>query len=149
MIRRRAVMVGGIGAAAGVAIAACGSSDDAKPQTAWSEGGTDEPAAAESSPASQVDLTITPAASVKNVSPRERVVVTVTGGTLQKVTVTAGGKAVAGSLDTDQTTWRSTGNLSYGKTYAVAVTAVDSNGVATQKTSSFSTVKPSSTAAVT
>jgi lipoprotein-anchoring transpeptidase ErfK/SrfK len=149
MIRRRAVVVGGIGAAAGVAIAACGGSDDAKPQASWSEGGTDAPAAAASSPASQVDLTITPAASAKNVSPRERIVVAVTGGTLQKVTVTAAGKTVAGSLDTDQTTWRSSGSLGYGKTYAVAVTAVDSNGVAAQKTSSFSTVKPSSTAAVT
>jgi lipoprotein-anchoring transpeptidase ErfK/SrfK len=149
MISRRAVVAGGVGTAAGVALAACGGPDDAKPQASWSEGGTNVPAAAPSSPASQVDVSITPAAAGKNISPRERVVVSVTGGTLQKVTVTASGKAIAGSLDTDQTTWRSTGNLSYGKTYAVTVTAVDSNGVATRKTSSFSTVKPSSTAAVT
>jgi lipoprotein-anchoring transpeptidase ErfK/SrfK len=86
---------------------------------------------------------------VKNVSPREQVVVAVEGGTLQKVTVTAGGKAVAGKLEADQATWRSTGKLSYGKTYAVTVSAVDGNGVVTQKNSTFSTVKPTSTATVT
>jgi lipoprotein-anchoring transpeptidase ErfK/SrfK len=148
MVSRRAVVAGGVGVATGMAVAACGGPGDAKPDTKWSEG-TDSPSAAGSSPASAVNVTITPAASVKNVSPRERVVVSAEGGTLQKVTVTASGKAVAGELDADQANWRTTGNLSYGKTYAVTVTAVDGNGATTQKTSSFSTVKPSSTAGIT
>jgi lipoprotein-anchoring transpeptidase ErfK/SrfK len=149
MVSRRAMVTGGIGVAAGLAVAGCSASPKAnRPDTKWSEG-SDSPSPVESSPTSTAKVTITPAASVKNVSPREKVVVTVEGGTLQTVTVTASGKAVAGKLDADQLTWRSTGNLSYGKTYAVKVSAADSGGVVAQKTSTFSTVKPASTASVT
>jgi lipoprotein-anchoring transpeptidase ErfK/SrfK len=150
MVSRRAVVTGGMGVAAGLAVAGCGDSSGGQPETTWSEGTTSPgPASPSSSPVSKAAVTVTPASSVKNVSPREQVVVAVQGGTLQKVTVTASGKAVAGKLDADRVTWRSTGRLGYGKTYAVAVSAVDGDGVAAQQTSSFSTVKPASTAAVT
>jgi lipoprotein-anchoring transpeptidase ErfK/SrfK len=151
MVSRRAVVASGMGVAAGLAVAGCSDSSSPEAGPRWSEGPSSSggPSASDSPPASAASVTITPAAAVKNVSPRQQVVVAVEGGTLQKVTVTAAGKAVAGDLDTDQTTWRSTGKLSYGKTYAVKVSAVDSSGVVTQKTSSFSTVKPAGTAAVT
>lgn len=151
MVSRRAVVTGGMGVATGLAVAGCGGSSGDQPDATWAEG-TGEPApgsTASASPVSSAKVTITPAASVTNVSPREKVVITVEDGTLKKVSVTAGGKALAGELDADQVTWRSTGKLSYGKTYAVTVSAVDGNGVATEQTSSFSTVKPASTAAVT
>jgi lipoprotein-anchoring transpeptidase ErfK/SrfK len=133
-----------MGVAAGLAVAGCDASGS--PGAKWSEGASSAPSA---SPTSVASVTITPAASEKNVSPRERIVVTVQGGTLQKVTVTAGGKAVAGELAADQSTWRSTGKLKYGKTYAVTATAVDGNGVVTEQRSTFSTVKPDSTAQIT
>jgi lipoprotein-anchoring transpeptidase ErfK/SrfK len=149
MISRRAVVAGGVGVAAGLAVAGCtssGGNPGSGPK--WSEG-TGGPSASDSPSASAATVTITPAAAVKNVSPREQVTVAVENGTLQKVTVTASGKAVAGKLDADQATWRSTGKLSYGKTYAVAVSVVDAAGTVTEQTSSFSTVKPASTAGIT
>lgn len=145
MVSRRAVVTGGIGVA-GLAVAGCGGSGGATPEAKWSE---PETPSEESSPVSAANVTITPAAAKKNVSPREQVVVVVDGGTLKKVTVTASGKTVAGKLDADQRTWRSTGKLSYGKTYAVTVSAVDSAGVAASKRSTFSTVKAADTADVT
>jgi lipoprotein-anchoring transpeptidase ErfK/SrfK len=150
MVSRRAVVAGGAGVAAGLTAAACGRPGDARPEARWSEG-TDVPAVAESSssPVSQAQVTVTPAAAVKNISPRQQVVIAVAGGTLRKVSVTAGGKALAGTVDADQAVWRSTGTLAYGKTYAVTVTAVDEAGLPAEKTSSFSTVKPASTAGIT
>jgi lipoprotein-anchoring transpeptidase ErfK/SrfK len=149
MVSRRTVVAGGMGVAAGLAVAGCSASSSPEAAPKWSEGTSGAPSASDSPSASAATVTIRPAASVKNVSPRAQVVVAVESGTLQRVTVTAGGKAVTGKLDTDQTTWRSTGKLSYGRTYAVTVSAVDGNGVVTQKSSSFSTVKPASTATVT
>lgn len=75
-------------------------------------------------------------------------VVSVQGGTLQTCTVTTGSKTVKGSWDATKTTWTSTGALGYGKTYTVAASAVDSAGTAVQQTSTFTTLKPSSTAEV-
>ncbi len=146
MVSRRAVVTGSIGVATGLAVAGCGGSPDGKPAAAeWSEGTP----STENSPASSANVSITPAASTKDVSPTEKVVVTVTGGTLKAVTLTASGKEIAGELDTDQLTWRSSAKLAYGKTYAVKVSAVDSNGVASEQTSTFSTVRPNSTATIT
>jgi lipoprotein-anchoring transpeptidase ErfK/SrfK len=149
MVSRRAVVAGGMGVATGLAVAGCSSSSSPKSGPKWSEGPSGTPSASDSPSASAASVTITPAAAVKNVSPREQVTVAVENGTLQKVTVAAGGKAVAGEFDADQKTWRSSGKLGYGKTYAVTVSAVDAGGVVTQKSSTFSTVKPASTASVT
>jgi lipoprotein-anchoring transpeptidase ErfK/SrfK len=75
------------------------------------------------------------------VSPASPIVVTVGNGQLRTVAVTAGRTKVDGALRADGT-WRSTGELDYGKTYKVVVTAIDSSGAATVKVSSFTTVKP-------
>jgi lipoprotein-anchoring transpeptidase ErfK/SrfK len=74
--------------------------------------------------------------------------VSASGGTIKSVTVTAGDKTVAGALDTDQHTWRSTGDLAYGQTYTITASVADASGAASDKTSTFSTVKPASTASV-
>ena len=63
--------------------------------------------------------------------------------------VTAGGKKLGGTLDADGATWKSTGTMSYGKTYKVTATILDSTGAEVQKTSTFSTLKPSSIAGIT
>src|SRR5262245_8160747 len=92
---------------------------------------------------------LAPAGDSTNGTPGNPVVVTVTGGTLQAVNVVAGGKAVAGAMDADSRTWRSTDPLGYGLTYTVTASVNDSTGTAVQKTSSFTTLKPASTASVT
>lgn len=148
MVSRRIVVTGGVGVATGLAVAGCGGSQSSQSGGTWSDG-TEAPASVDSSPVSAVSLNVTPAASTTDVSPLAKVVVEAGGGTLQSVTVTASGKEVAGKFDSDQVTWRSTGKLAYGKTYAVKVSAVDTNGVTKEQTSTFSTVRPSSTAAIT
>src|SRR2546430_60592 len=86
------------------------------------------------------------APNAKTVPPVERMVVTAPGGgPLKSVTVTAGNTTVAGTLDTDQRTWRSTADLAYGQTYTVTVAVADPSGATSQKTSTFTTLKPAST----
>ncbi|SCL30219.1 Lipoprotein-anchoring transpeptidase ErfK/SrfK [Micromonospora rhizosphaerae] len=143
MISRRKLIATGVGVTAGLVTAGC--SRGPSSGATWSHPGL----AAASAPPEQVQVTVTPAADTKKVSPLEQVVVAVEGGTLKDVSVAAGSKTVAGELDGDGLTWRSTGKLAYGKTYSVTVSAADSAGALTQHTSSFSTVKPSGVASVT
>jgi lipoprotein-anchoring transpeptidase ErfK/SrfK len=146
MITRRKAVVGAAGVAAGAALAGCGGSG--KPQaTAWRPAGAPmSPSPSPSAP--PVTFTVTPAADATNVSPADAVVVAVTGGTLTTVNVASGGKAVAGALDADGRTWRSTDALAYGLTYTVTASISDGTGTPVEKTSSFSTLKPASTASV-
>jgi lipoprotein-anchoring transpeptidase ErfK/SrfK len=149
MISRRKAIVGAAGvagAAAGAALAGCGGGT---PRTAgWRAAGA--PISPSPSPsAAPVSFTVTPAADSTDVSPGSQVVVAVAGGTLQTVSVAAGGKAVAGAMDTDGHTWRSTDPLSYGLTYTVTASLADRAGTTLQKTSSFTTLKPASTASIT
>ncbi|RQW89106.1 hypothetical protein DKL51_23965 [Micromonospora globispora] len=143
MISRRKLIATGVGVTAGLVTAGCsrGSGSDA----AWSQPGL----AGASAPAGEVRVTVTPAADATKVSPLERVVVAVEGGTLKDVSVVTGGKTVAGEVSGDDQAWRSTGKLAYGKTYTVTVSVADSAGTLTHHTSSFSTVKPSGVASVT
>ncbi|WP_346116031.1 L,D-transpeptidase [Micromonospora coerulea] len=143
MISRRKLIATGLGVTAGVVTAGC--SQGPSSEAAWSQPGL----AAASAPPAQVRVTVTPAAHAKKVSPLEQVVVAVEGGALKDVSVAAGSKTVAGELDGDGLTWRSTGKLAYGKTYTVTVSAADSAGALSQHTSSFSTIEPSGVATVT
>lgn len=137
MIKRRTLFVTATGFAAGTALAACGSASET---TQWNPpGGSGESSSA--NPA-EADITVTPAADAKNVSPGDGVVVTASAGTLQSVTVAAGSKSVTGALDTDQKTWRSTGKLSYGTTYTVTATLAGVGDAPATKTCKFTTVKP-------
>src|SRR5205823_4199705 len=81
------------------------------------------------------------AAGAANVSPAKPVVVAVSGGKLQSVTVTAGKDKVSGAVQSDGT-WKSTDDLAYGKTYRVTASILDGAGAPVEKTSSFTTVKP-------
>ncbi|MEU2614279.1 Ig-like domain-containing protein [Micromonospora sp. NPDC007271] len=142
MISRRKLIATGLGVTAGLVTAGC--KEKSPSDAAWSQPGQ----LAESAPAEEVRVSVTPAADAKKVSPLEQVVVTAEGGTLKDVSVAAGGKTVAGKLGDDQT-WRSTGKLAYGKTYTVTVSVADSAGALTEHKSTFSTIKPSGVAAVT
>ena len=143
MANRRAILTAGVGLVTGLTATACSDS-----RTTWGTPGSGQ-AKATPSPTSAVRLTVTPAAETTPVSPVTPIVVAAEGGTLQTVAVTADTKAVEGALDTDQRTWRSSGNLEYGKTYTVTVSAVDPAGIPTQHTSTFTTIKPTATASAT
>lgn len=148
-MRRRSVIkataYAAVGAVTTTTVAAC---QDDNVGARWTgpspsaDGGS--PSTASGGPA----LTIMPANS-ENVSPGEPVVVTAESGTLQSVTVTIGTASVAGSLDPDQKVWRSTTALEYGKTYKVSAVGLGADGSTSHQETTFSTVKPSSTATVT
>jgi lipoprotein-anchoring transpeptidase ErfK/SrfK len=144
MVTRRKLIATGLGVTAGVVTAGCTTTSGASTGVKWS---SPDPTSS-GAPDTLLRVTVAPAADTKSVSPGEPVVVSVEGGTLKDVSVTAGGKSLAGTLS-DEHTWRSTGALAYGKTYTVAVSAADASGAVTQQTSRFSTVKPSGIATVT
>ncbi|MFF5290299.1 L,D-transpeptidase [Paractinoplanes globisporus] len=140
MIERRKVIIGSLGAAATLATVGGSASGSASAGTA-AAAGREEKGGAPVVPVAPVRLSVTPGSGATAVSPATPIVVAVQSGELRTVAVTSGGTVVSGSVQADGT-WRSTGNLAYGKTYRVIVTAADSSGVATEKTSSFSTAKP-------
>ena len=88
-------------------------------------------------------LTFAPAAGAKNVNPRTPVRVSVGDGTLSAVTVTnPEGGVVSGRLSADKTSWKSTQELGYGKTYEVSAIAESIEGATVKKASAFTTVEP-------
>ena len=147
MVQRRTVILRTLGAAAGLAAAGC--SHASQPQ--GSAGAEPNPAAGswESPSVTPIRLTVSPAAHATGVSPREPVVVAVEDGKLQSVKVAAGGKTIAGTLQPDGVTWRSTGTLAYGETYTVTASMLDSTGASVKKTSTFTTLKPRAVARIT
>jgi lipoprotein-anchoring transpeptidase ErfK/SrfK len=139
----------GAATATGLATAAAGCSS---PSHAHSGTGTELDAAAgtwQAPSAAAVQLTVSPAAGAANVSPAHPVVVSVAGGKLRSVSVVAGGKSLSGDVQADGVSWRSDGTMSYGKTYKVTASIVDSTGAAVEKTSTFKTVKPDAVARIT
>ncbi|MEO9221575.1 MAG: Ig-like domain-containing protein, partial [Mycobacteriaceae bacterium] len=89
-------------------------------------------------------LKFTPPAGAQRVNPREPVMVTATGGTLNSVQLTNDeGKAVSGVMTPDKLTWKPTDALGYGKTYTVSVNASNPRGTAVTQTSTFTTLNPS------
>lgn len=140
MITRRKLIGTGLGVTAGLVTAGC--NDKAASSAAWSQPGQ----AASEEPVPEVTVAVTPAAGAKRVSPLDPVVVSVQGGTLKDVSVTAGGKSVAGEPRAEDNSWRSTGRLAYGRTYTVTASVADASGAVTQHKSTFSTVKPAGVA---
>ena len=71
------------------------------------------------------------------------VLVDVAHGQLSKVSlVNSAGKAIAGALAADKTSWRPAETLGYGKKYTLSARAVNADGKAVQKKSTFTTVSP-------
>jgi len=146
MVRRRSVLGATAGVAGVWASAACGVGTSG--QAKWGSGTQGGQPDASSSAPTETAVTFAPVAGAANVAVTEPVTVTVAGGTLGSVTVTAGDKTVAGTLAGDQRTWTATGPLEFGKTYTVDAAVVDGRGTQTKQTSTFSTVKPTAVAAV-
>src|SRR2546430_6980854 len=147
MLSRRQMITGAVGVAAGSVAAGCTSGAGANPSARWGDPGSSlAPGGTPST--SPVRVAFTPAGDATNVSPTDKVVISATGGTIRSCTVSAGGKTVEGTLETDQRTWRSTGDLAYGQTYTVTASVADPSGATSDKTCTFSTVKPGSTTSV-
>jgi lipoprotein-anchoring transpeptidase ErfK/SrfK len=119
------------------ATAAC-SSKSATWNPAGSTGG--DPSSAAPAPSS---LTLSLAANATDVSPSEPVTVSISGGTLQAVTLTnTDGKQVNGDFDAGKTTWKNSDELGYGKSYTLAVTGTGADGKPQNETRNFTTLKP-------
>ncbi|MGA8252827.1 MAG: Ig-like domain-containing protein [Mycobacterium sp.] len=89
-------------------------------------------------------VTITPDANAHDVDPVAPVVVKANAGTLTDVRmVNDGGKQVDGVMTPDNTVWKPTAPLGYGRTYTLRVSSHGPNGVDSTQVSSFSTLRPS------
>ncbi len=84
-----------------------------------------------------------PAGGVTGVAPAQPATVTVTGGTLDDVTLTgADGKPVDGAPNAERTSWSSSGPLAYDTTYTWGGTATGADGAQVPVDGSFTTVAP-------
>jgi lipoprotein-anchoring transpeptidase ErfK/SrfK len=89
-------------------------------------------------------VTITPGPNAHDVDPVGQVMVKADVGTLTDVRmVNDGGKQIQGVMTPDNTVWKPTVPLGYGRTYTLTVTNRGPNGVAATQVSSFSTLQPS------
>ena len=77
--------------------------------------------------------------------PDRGLAVTVTGGTLTRVRASAGGRAVAGTMNRAGTAWHSTWALGVGEDYSVTAVAAGPSGAREMKTASFHTFAPKRT----
>lgn len=94
--------------------------------------------------AEPAQITITPGPDARDVDPVAPVIVKADNGTLTGVDmVNESGKPVEGVMTPDNTVWKPTVPLGYGRTYTLTVTSSGVSGVAAKQVSSFSTLKPS------
>lgn len=118
--------------AGGVSPVAKSSQDSAQP--------TDAPTTQAAVPAAVIK---TVPAAASGVNPGVPVTVSVSDGTLTSVKlVNAEGKSVSGALAADATSWASTEDLGYSKTYTLSAMAVNADGKAVAKKSTFTTLTP-------
>ncbi|OBH56913.1 Ig-like domain-containing protein [Mycobacterium sp. E2479] len=94
--------------------------------------------------AGPAQIAITPGPDAHDVDPLTPVMVKAEKGTLTGVDmVNESGKPVEGVMTPDNTAWKPTVPLGYGRTYTLTVTSNGVSGVAAKQVSSFSTLKPS------
>ncbi|MFB9406838.1 L,D-transpeptidase [Dactylosporangium matsuzakiense] len=152
MLSRRRMLAAGAGIAAAATLAACSDGKGSGGKASWAGG---DPSGDPSTPGggggggAPAQVTITPAADAKDVSPSSQVTVAIANGTLTTVTVAANGKNLDGKLADDKKTWTSSGTLAYGATYTVTVAGADGSGKDVSQSSSFATLKPAAVASVT
>ncbi|WP_225837172.1 Ig-like domain-containing protein [Streptomyces sp. NK08204] len=140
--RRRGLMAASALLGGVLVLTACSGGDDAKgaDHGDTSQAKVDEAAAKKSS---EAQITITPKDGSNNASINNSAAVTVSKGTLTGVTMTTSdGKAVAGQLSADRTSWKPSVQLERSTTYKVAAEAKDSAGRTAHENASFTTVSP-------
>jgi len=127
--------------ACAVLLAGCSGSDSGSGSNA--SGGSKDGKAGSKPAAEAATVSVQPADKAAGLAPNTPVVVTASKGTLTTVKVTdAKGAALEGALDAARTTWKSTGQLTFGSTYQVAATAANADGKTTTSQASFSTMAP-------
>ncbi|MEV6299662.1 Ig-like domain-containing protein [Actinoplanes sp. NPDC051861] len=128
-------------------LAACG--DDSKPtfsdpaaaEPAASGGPSAAPLPESTTVATPVSLTVTPAKDKKNVPVSAEIGLTVTGGEVTSVTLKdAKGKAVAGEMREDRSSWVPSKPLKTKQAYEATVVATAGDGTTTTQTTSFTTM---------
>src|SRR6266566_8699212 len=88
-------------------------------------------------------IAVTPADGTQGFSVLRPVVVTATAGTLTSVEVTnAEGRRLRGALDARRTSWSSSEQLGYDRSYSVVAVAANAAGKLTRSSSSFGTLLP-------
>jgi lipoprotein-anchoring transpeptidase ErfK/SrfK len=139
-LRPPAVVAAAVCAVAGLLIAGCsGSASPATGQGAHPHGS----ASAAAKPA--VQLAISPGSGRRNVDPGAGISVTAQGGTLTNVSVHTAGDPVTGTMNATNTAWHSTWTLGVATRYTVTATGRAPDGQAVTRTSTFTTLTPSST----
>ena len=92
---------------------------------------------------SKATVELVPGSSSTDVQVDQPVTVTVTDGTLTSVVLTdAKKRQLDGALSADMRTWTSSDALRLAQHYRLAVSAVDADGVGTERTGFFATVAP-------
>ncbi|HEX9065938.1 MAG TPA: Ig-like domain-containing protein [Streptosporangiaceae bacterium] len=144
--RRRKLVPVALACAAGLLAAACQSgSGGGSTGGSNSQGGS----GSSSAPAANgLHLTITPGNGSKGANPATGITVTASHGTISSVHVTGtgltGDRAVTGTMNSAKTSWHSTYALPVDQRLTVTATGTGSGHTITQ-TSTFSTLRPSST----
>ena len=88
-------------------------------------------------------VTITPGPDAQDVEPVAHVMVKADAGVLTDVRmVNDAGKPIQGIMTPDNTAWKPTVPLGYGRTYTLTVASRGPNGVAATHVSSFTTLRP-------
>lgn len=107
-------------------------------------GSTSAPSAPTSAqPSAGPQITVVPADGVAAVKPLDPVSVDATGGTLESVRMTNDeGRVIDGIFTPDRVSWKPGVPLGYGKTYTLVITAVGDDGARSDRTSTFTTVRP-------
>jgi lipoprotein-anchoring transpeptidase ErfK/SrfK len=89
-------------------------------------------------------VTVTPGPNARDVDPLAQVMVKADTGKLTDVRmVNEAGKPVEGVMTPDNSVWKPTVPLGYGRTYSLTLTSRGPNGVASTEVSTFSTLLPS------
>jgi lipoprotein-anchoring transpeptidase ErfK/SrfK len=125
-------------AVAGLLAAACSSGGGSSASGGSGQGSSARPAA-------DSWLTITPASGNKAAQPGQGITVTAAKGTLTHVSAQSGGAPVAGTLNSAGTEWHSTWALSVSARYSVTASATAPGSKPVTKTSTFTTLAPTST----
>jgi lipoprotein-anchoring transpeptidase ErfK/SrfK len=131
----------------GAADPSAGSASSGGASTGQSGGGAaTSPAPSSSSssaPALPAVITTTPVPAETPMSPATPVTLSIAHGKLTAVTMTnPAGKKVTGSLAADGSSWRSTEDLGYSKTYKIVASGVDDSGAPVSKQESVTTLTP-------
>ncbi|MEV5978056.1 Ig-like domain-containing protein [Streptomyces sp. NPDC052114] len=127
-------LVGGV-----LVLSACSSDDGDKASGGKESQNQVDEAAAKKSSAAQIK--IAPKNGSDNASINSAAKVTVSDGTLTKVTMKSdAGTAVAGQISADKKSWKPSGQLERATKYEIAATATDSEGLKAHENSTFTTV---------